>query len=193
MSILGYLRDIFTKESDFLVITLEKMLAVVEVTLCTHFQEPFTQEQAEEPCTFNIIDSLDDTATPLDRIYAFLLNTRETVAILTNLLINQIKLLIRMRVMYSRDEFNFENYHQIAMSDERTVAGQFFIKSGKALVGDFFKFQQTVKDKANLNFELTTYNEVYMVLHSITPHLKDLYQVHNMFGIESLLCKQYIL
>ena len=65
----------------------------------------------------------------LSRIFRYLLNIRVIGVILANIFWNQIKYLIRERVQYDRDLFNYEEYRQIGLSDKRLIKNTLFMES----------------------------------------------------------------
>ena len=67
----------------------------------------------------------------MERVKGYLLNIREIIGILVNILFNHIKVIICKRVVYSKEDFNFETYVSQAMHDDRLVRNAIFLKSGK--------------------------------------------------------------
>ena len=70
---------------------------------------------------------------------------RVIAVILGNVFWNQIAILVRTRVVYDRELFNFEEYRQRGMTDNRLVKNTLFLascKGGKNMVMEFFKFHQ---------------------------------------------------
>ena len=65
----------------------------------------------------------------MSRIFRYLLNVRVIGVILANIFWNQIKYLIRERVQYDRDLFNYEEYRQIGLSDKRLIKNTLFMES----------------------------------------------------------------
>ena len=65
----------------------------------------------------------------MSRIFRYLLNIRVIGMILANIFWNQIKYLIRERVQYDRDLFNYEEYRQIGLSDKRLIKNTLFMES----------------------------------------------------------------
>ena len=81
----------------------------------------------------------------MSRIFRYLLNVRVIGIILANILWNQIKYLIRERVHYDKDLFNYEEYRQIGLSDKRLIKNALFMDSAvgsKFLVKEFFMYQK---------------------------------------------------
>ena len=104
--ILVLLKRIFFEDKELLLCSMDSLLALTESTLQTHF----SFKEVEENQSFLITDKSDPQATPIIKTRNFLLNVREIVGILTNLIMNQIKILIRQRVTYNKEDFNFETY-----------------------------------------------------------------------------------
>ncbi len=75
-----------------------------------------------------------------EQVKIFMLNVRETVGILLNVFLNQIRILVNQRVVYSREEFNYESYMSVAMHDNRLLRSVLFCKSGRHLLSEYFKF-----------------------------------------------------
>lgn len=115
-------------------------MALTEITIQTHFGASL-HDSYEDYESFFLSDTHDISTGPMMKIMAFLSNVREIVGIMMNVLFNQIKILIRQRVTYSREDFNFEEYLSKAMSDDRLVRSTLFHRSGKQLIAEFFKFQ----------------------------------------------------
>lgn len=85
---------------------------------------------------------------------------RELIGIMTNVLFNQIRIIVRTRVNYSKEDFNFETYLSEAMVDDRLIRNAVFCMSGKFLLAEYFKFHHTQTDESLVSFVLTTYNDV---------------------------------
>jgi hypothetical protein len=92
--------------------------------------------------SFEIKDSISDVTPLIDKVGIFLQNVRSIIAIMGNLLYNQIKIIINTRVNYSRDNFNYETYLPKAISDQKLVKGVFFTLNGKNLVGEYFRYHK---------------------------------------------------
>ena len=92
-----------------------------------------------EEITFEIVDE-SPTADIMERIKVFLMNVRQIIAIMVNIMNNQIKILIRKRVEYSKELFNYEVYMSHALNDNRFVRNVIFEKSGKQMLAEYFKF-----------------------------------------------------
>ena len=79
----------------------------------------------------------------VETIYRLLLNARSIAIVLANVFWNQIRLLVKTRVVYDRDLFNYEQYRQQGMCDSRLLKNTLLItrsKASKSLVGEYFKF-----------------------------------------------------
>jgi len=80
----------------------------------------------------------------LSSLFRYLINVRVIAVILAKIWWNQIKILIRTRVVYDRELFNYEEYRKKGMNDQRLIKNTMFMpsqpKGCKTLVGEFFKF-----------------------------------------------------
>ena len=63
------------------------------------------------------------------RLLRYILNVRVIAVILANIWWNQIKILIRTRVQYDRDLFNYEEYRKKGMNDQRLIKNTLFMPS----------------------------------------------------------------
>ena len=112
--------------------------------------------------------------------------------ILANVFWNQIKILVRERVLYDRDDFNYEEYLQRGQRDNRLICNTLFrpaIKGSKNLVAEFFKYQ---KDKFNLirdqPLSLLSSDRIIHNLNLLSIHVESLYKIHkNAVDIEPIL------
>lgn len=68
---------------------------------------------------------------------------------MANVLFNELVMIVRERVVYDRELFNFEEYHTRGLTDERLISDILFlgvknygktVKSGKFLMGEFYKY-----------------------------------------------------
>lgn len=131
----------FFEEIVFLSETMDRLHALVESTLSTHFGVDVSG-QAYDYASFEIIDSIPIDSPVLVKICIFLQNVRAIIGIIANLFYNQIKIIVNTRVQYSREDFNYETYLPKALSDQKLVKEVFFTKSGKNLVAQYFKYQK---------------------------------------------------
>ena len=46
------------------------------------------------------------------------------------------------RVIYDKELFNYEEYQSRGLNDERLLSKVFFLRNGKALMADYWKFQK---------------------------------------------------
>ena len=73
----------------------------------------------------------------------YILNVRVIAALLANILWNQFKLIVRERVVFDRDLFDYEEYLLKGRHDGRLLRDYVFLKSSKgskALVAEYFSF-----------------------------------------------------
>lgn len=96
---------------------------------------------------------------------------------MTNLLNNQIKIIVKQRVIYSKELFNYEKYMSLGLHDDRLVRSAVFCKSGKALVAEYFKFQSKLTDESLTDFELKTYGDVAGFLSMMSTHIFKLNEI----------------
>ena len=136
-----------TAKRLFIINDIEWLFVTAEITLKTHYRERFQRHSDHElENEFMLIDLFeDDSGIVLERVYRFLLNMRVLAAILANLLWNHIKILIRQRVNYDKDLFNFEEYRQKGLNDGRLIKNMLFMISSKGcknLVAEYFRFHK---------------------------------------------------
>lgn len=186
--ILKLLKDIFFKEEKLLVESLDKLLSLCETALQTHFGVSI-HTQEDENAAFLITDSLPQGSSILIRVQTFLSNVREIICILSNLLHNQIKIIVNTRVQYSKEDFQFESYLSLAMHDDRLVRNAVFCKSGKFLVADYFRFQKNQKDLFLTEFDMKTYNDVAILIVKLVTHMRPLARIQFQYDLEPLFCK----
>ncbi len=136
---MSLLRLAFFDTDHLLLHTLDKLLAASESLLETIFRLSVSADYDEDQ-TFEILDSTPSEFTHADRVVQFLNNIRSMVSLLANFLNNQIKIIVKQRVIYSKELFNYEKYMSLGMHDDRLVRSAVFCKSGKAIVGEYFKF-----------------------------------------------------
>ena len=119
------------------------------------------------------------------------MNIRSIAVVLANMFWNQIKLILRERVVYDRDLFNYEEYVQKGLNDSRLVKNVLFMpanKGSKSLVAEFFKFH-----KSRLNvlqdgmLSLNTADKVLHNLNLIAMHADSMYMINRDIDIEPLL------
>ena len=76
-------------------------------------------------------------------------NARTIAILLSHVLFSQLKQLVKTRVVYDRELFNYEEYTSKCLSDERLLNRTLFATTvslpnkmppGKYLMGEFFKF-----------------------------------------------------
>ena len=139
--------------------------------------------------SFEIIDSISDVTPLIDKVGIFLQNVKSIIAIMGNLLYNQIKIIINTRVNYSRDDFNYETYLPKAISDQKLVKGVFFSLSGKNLVGEYFKYHKVQTDPKLTKFEMRTNNDIAILIVKLVTHVRELSHVNSCYDLEPLLCK----
>jgi hypothetical protein len=103
----------------FMINDFEWLLVTAEITLRTHFRERFQRFRDDEANQeyMNIDLYQDDSDSKNESTFKYLLNMRVISAILANLFWNHIKILIRQRVNYDREIFNYEEYKQRGMND----------------------------------------------------------------------------
>lgn len=73
----------------------------------------------------------------------YLLNLRKIAVILANIFWNELRIIVRQRVEYDREVFNYEEYRQRGMNDNRLIKNILYMPSNrgsKNLVAEFFKF-----------------------------------------------------
>jgi hypothetical protein len=95
---------------------LDKLLALTESTIQTHFGS-ILRDTNDEQQSFLIKDIPPQNSTTSELILIYLKNLREIIGLITNVIINQIKIIVNKRVIYSREEFSFEAYLSLGMSD----------------------------------------------------------------------------
>lgn len=76
---------------------------------------------------------------------------RNIAGVMANVFINELALLVRERVNYDKELFNFEEYHTRGLTDERLLSDIIFLgakrpqktlRSGKYLMSEFYTYQQ---------------------------------------------------
>ena len=81
----------------------------------------------------------------------FLINVRTIGFMLCHVLFSQFKKLVSTRVVYDREQFNYEEYSSKCMSDGRLLTRTLFASTdnlpnrmapGKYLMSEFFKFHK---------------------------------------------------
>jgi len=69
---------------------------------------------------------------------------------MTNVLLNELAVIVRERVVYDRELFNFEEYHTKGLTDQRLISDILFLgckrqgkslRNGKFLMSEFYTFQ----------------------------------------------------
>jgi len=90
--------------------------------------------------------------------------------------------LIRERVLYDREFFNYELYHAQGMHDDRLIRKVIFIKSGKHLIQEYYKLM-----KADILIEFKTANTISFYLSHMTIHLDNLFKISQQLNIEPIL------
>lgn len=123
----------------------------------------------------------------LSKVFRYLLNIRVICLILTNIFWNQIKLLIRSRVVFDRDLFNYEEYRQRGMTDNRLVKLTLFqptSKGAKVLVSEFFKFH--LKEQM-VDIDILTSSQLIHNLNILASHVEGLHFVESQIDIEPIL------
>ena len=159
----------------------------IEVELINQMSDSFIQT------TYG--DSWESTTQlefDLKKVFIYLLNVRVIAVILANILWNQIKILIRERVIYDRELFNYEEYQQKGMADSRLIRNVLFMtakKGSKNLVAEFFKFQ---KDKlssiSDSTLQLNTSEKLIHNINLISIHVENLYKIDkHSLDIEPIL------
>eukprot|EP00347_Sterkiella_histriomuscorum_P007334 403349349 len=184
-SILVLLKRIFFEEEVFLVQSLEEINQLVECTLDTNYEILFNDEDIH----LNIIDSCEKSHPIELKVQTFLGNVRIFTALVSYVFYNQIRILVRQRVNYSREIFNFESYCSIGLSDDRLLRNMLFMKNGKKVIGEFFKFQSKIKttDSSLLGFEKLTYDQLNQFVNNLALHVNELWKIQQLLDIESLL------
>jgi len=127
----------------FLICLIEKLFSGCEVILETFFRLDL-QIDADDDLSFELFDA-DSSAleeNKLSAVRTYLLNVRQMAAMYATVFLSQIKQLITERVIYDRELFNYEEYRSRGMNDDRLIWKTLFCKSGKTLMGEFFKFQK---------------------------------------------------
>ena len=79
----------------------------------------------------------------------------------------------------------------VALADERLLRTTLFCDSGKDLLAEYFKFQQTQKDDSLLEFEFLTYEAVSMTLDKLSTHIQPLACIQKVIELESLFSKKH--
>ena len=81
-----------------------------------HFKTQFNEIIEEEENREHIFVDLNsgesiENEDNCDKIFRYLMNVRTIAVIVANIFWNQIKLIIRERVIYDRELFNYEEYY----------------------------------------------------------------------------------
>ena len=120
-------------------------------------------DMVEDDCPFEIelidkIDKIDKigeggesglAGNKLNLVRVFLINTRMIAVILSHVLFSQVKKLVKTRVVYDKELFNYEEYTSKCLSDSRLLTKTILASTtslpnkmppGKYLMGEFFKF-----------------------------------------------------
>ena len=138
---------------------IEELWSASECTLNTFFRVG-DLDGVEDDCPFEIelIDKMPEdgegdesslAGNKLNFLRVFLMNTRTIAAILTHVLFSQVKMLVKTRVIYDRELFNYEEYTSKCLSDNRLLTKIILASTtslpnkmppGKYLMGEFFKF-----------------------------------------------------
>ena len=125
-----------------------------EIILGTHFKQEFSlieqkEFELEGAIALNLMCDQSQFPVSLEaspvssQVFQYLLNLRIIATVLANIFWNQIRTLIRQRVDYDREKFNYEMYRQRGMNDNRLLKNILLlpsVKGCKLLVGEFFKF-----------------------------------------------------
>ena len=188
-SILKYLKSMFFETNVFLSETLDNLNSLTESTLVSHFSVDISS-QADDYASFEIIDSVATEAHPLIKVFTFLQNVRAIIGIMGNLFYNQIKIIVSTRVIYSKEDFNYETYLPKALSDSKLVKDVFFTKNGKNLVAEYFKYHKQQSNPKLTNFEMRSYNDIGILIVKLVTHVKELWEVSSCYDIEPLMCKK---
>ncbi|CDW79194.1 UNKNOWN [Stylonychia lemnae] len=167
--IIVLLKKIFFESDQFLVISLDKLLSLVESMLETYFAVNFTFQQDEDQ-DFVIEDDISSAANQMIQIMTFLQNLRVIIGILANIMNNQIKILIRQRVVYSKELFNFESYLSLAMNDKKLVRETIFIKNGKTLMKEYFTFHLKQTNESLIAFDLMNPNQICLFINNLAQN-----------------------
>ena len=151
----------------FVVQDIESLIVACENLLQTHFKEKFVQltdnEDHNESITFDLAaeEVIGDIS---GKVYHYLINVRVIAAILANVFWNQIKILIRTRVQYDKELFNYEEYRKTGMMDNRLLKNTLFMASSKGckvLVAEYFKFQRKHEAEVrDVEIELNTSGKI---------------------------------
>lgn len=114
-------------------------------------------DMVEDDCPFEIelIDKIGEggesglAGNKLNLVRVFLMNTRMIAVILSHVLFSQVKKLVKTRVVYDKELFNYEEYTSKCLSDSRLLTKTILASTtslpnkmppGKYLMGEFFKF-----------------------------------------------------
>jgi hypothetical protein len=104
---------------------------------------------------------------------------------------NQIKILIRERIVYSNELFNYEDYSQKSKCDSRLIRNFLFMPNklgSKSLVMEYFKFQRqresTISDSP---FSLCTSDKIIHNLNILSSHVENMQAVDRQVDIEPIL------
>jgi len=120
---------------------------------------------------------------------------RIIAGIMANVLLNELTCLVRARVVYDREIFNFEEYHTKGLTDQRLLSDILFLgvkrpgkdaRSGKFLMSEFYKFQN--QDLLN---PLMTPNSIVHFLTHLVLHIRKLDEVSKAIDIEPLFIAYY--
>ena len=132
--------------------------------------------------------------TAFEEVFIYLLNLRKIAVILTNIFWNQLRILIRQRVDYDRETFNYEEYRQRGMSDGRLLKNFLFMPAAsrgtRKIVTDFFKFQQ--KEDVYFHLDgcdllLNTSDKIKANLGMFCMHISNLKKLDQVIDIEPML------
>lgn len=114
---------------------------------------------------------------------------RVIALVLGNIFWNQISILVRSRVTYDRDMFNYEEYRQRGMTDNRLVKNTFFMPAGKGaknMVVEFFKFHL----KENMvDIQIRNSDKFIHNFNVMATHVVGLEKVEKIVDIEPILRK----
>ncbi len=114
---------------------------------------------------------------------------------MSNVLLNELAVLVRERVVYDRELFNFEEYHARGLTDQRLISDILFLgckrqgkapRNGKFLMSEFYTYQ----DK-QMHEPLFTANQVTNFLAHLSQHVGKLNEVSAVIDIEPLLIAYY--
>lgn len=147
-------------------------------------------EDHNESITFDL--AAEETNGDIsDKVYQYLINVRVIAAILANVFWNQIKILIRTRVHYDRELFNYEEYRKTGMMDNRLLKNILFMASSKGckvLVAEYFKFQKKHQAEVqDVEIELNTSGKITHNLNLLSMHVRNIWLADQSIDIEPVL------